>query len=159
VSVKHLGACASVMGRAGLVAALALLGACAHVRTLAAKASPSHWSLPWHHKVPPAAETVHELMVPGSESDLPQAWDRNTLRVDLSGYAGEGALNLQRAAGHDWPIRMAFTVRPGGFGHLEVRGDQRVVLTVPADGSLVVLNLPPGLYNPTTPALALRYGP
>jgi hypothetical protein len=142
-------------GRASLLLALGLLGACAHVRSL----SPSHWPMPWKKAPPPPAETVHELTVPGSDTDLPQAWDRNTLRVDLSGYTGEGGINLQRAAGHDWPIRMAFTVRPGGFNHLELRGDQRIVLTVPADGQTTVLNVPPGIYNQGTNSLELHYGP
>jgi len=155
VLFKHIERIARVSRRASLLLALGLLGACAHVRSL----TPSHWPMPWKHAAPPAAATVHELTVPGSDTDLPQAWDRNTLRVDLSGYSGEGGINLQRAAGHDWPIRMAFTVRPGGFNHLEVRGDQRIVLTVPADGQTTVLNVPPGLYNQGTNSLELHYGP
>jgi hypothetical protein len=155
VLLNNLERAARTCGRGGLLVALVLLGACAHVKAL----SPAHWSMPWKHAAPPPAETVHELTVPGSDTDLAQAWDRNTLRVDLSGYTGEGGLNLQRAAGHDWPIRMAFTVRPGGFNHLEVRGDQRIVLTVPADGATTVLNLPPGLYNQGTAELQLHYGP
>jgi hypothetical protein len=153
--VGRVGQVARVSGRGGLVLALALLGACAHL----ARMSPTHWSMPWKHGAPPLVETVHELTIPGSDIDLPQAWDRNTLRVDLTGYSGEGGFNLQRAAGHDWPIRMAFTVRPGGFNHLEVRGDQRIVLTVPSEGETTVLNVPPGLYNQGTTALILHYGP
>lgn len=145
----------AVTGRAGLVLLLGFLASCAHLE----KMYPSHWKAPWKHGAAPAAPMAHEVMVPGSDSDLPQTWDRNTLMVDLTGYTGEGDLNLQRAAGHDWPIRLAFTVRPGGFAHLEVRGDQRIMLTVPEGGPNAVLNLPPGLYSPGTAALVLHYGP
>jgi hypothetical protein len=144
-----------VAGRGSLLLAMGLLAACAHL----GKMAPSHWSLPWKHGAPPAAPMAHEVMVPGSDTDLPQAWNRNTLTVDLTGYTGEGELSLARAAGHDWPIRMAFTVRPGGFAHLEVRGDQRIVLTVPGDGANTVLDVPTALYSPNTAALVLHYGP
>jgi hypothetical protein len=155
VSLSKAGLGFAAAGRGTLLLTLGFLGACAHV----GKLSPSHWSMPWKHHSAPAELLAHEVTIPGSDTELPQTWDRNTLRVDLSGYRGEGALSLQRAVGHDWPIRLAFVVRPGGFAHLEVRGDQRIVLTVPSDGANTLLHLPPGLYSPATSALLLHYGP
>jgi hypothetical protein len=143
------------MGRSSLLLAVVLLGGCAHL----GKLNPGQWSLPWKHGAPPPVPMAHEVMIPGSETDLPQAWDRNTLHVDLTGYSGEGSLTLQRAVGHEWPIRLAFAVRPGSFTYLEVRGDQRIVLAVPGEGPTAFLNLPAGIYSPGTFALALRYGP
>jgi len=145
--------------RAAALASLLFLGACSHL----ARVSPSHWHMPrhmpWHHKQAPAEPPAQELVLDGGEQGLPQAWVRNTLTADLAAYAGEGTLSLRRAPGHDWPIRLAFQVRAGSFGHLEVQGDQRVVLAVPADGGTVLLQVPPRLYSSSTPSLTLRYGP
>lgn len=144
-------------GAAALAATL-FLGGCAHL----GKASPSHWHMPrmpWQHKQAPAEPPAQELVLEGSEQGLPQAWVRNTLQADLGTYAGEGTLVLRRAPGHDWPIRLAFKVRAGSFGHLEVQGDQRLVLAVPSDGGVVLLQVPPRLYSSSTPSLTLKYGP
>jgi hypothetical protein len=90
---------------------------------------------------------------------LPQTWDRNALRVDLTGMTGEGEMKLRLAQGHGWPIRLEFAVRPGSFKHLEVRGEQRVVMSVPDAGAVTVLPVPQGLYAPATAELTLHYGP
>lgn len=87
-----------------------------------------------------------------------QTWDRNSLRVSLEGLAGEGELRLTPVQGHGWPIRLEFAVQPGSFQRLEVRGEQRVVLSVPTTGGVAVLPVPQGLYAPTTQALTLHYG-
>ena len=141
--------------RAAALAAALFLGACSHL----GRVSPSHWHMPWHHKQAPAEPPAQELVLEGSDQGLPQAWVRNTLVTDLGAQAGEGTLVLRRAPGHDWPIRMAFQVRPGSFGHLEVQGDQRLVLAVPADGGVVLLQVPPRLYSSSTPSITLKYGP
>jgi len=145
--------------RVVVVAAALFLGAC----TSLARVSPSHWHLaqhmPWHHQQAPAEPPAQELVLEGSEQGLPQAWVRNTLTADLGAYAGEGTLVLRRAPGHDWPIRLALQVRAGSFGHLEVRGDQRLVLAVPADGGVVLLQVPPRLYSSSSASLTLKYGP
>lgn len=140
--------------RAALLGGCLALGACSHLSRL----GPSHWHLPWRHAAA-GPEVANELVVEGSEQGLPQVWVRNTVQVDLSGLAGEGSLVLRRAPGHDWPIRLAFVARPGSFGHLELRGDQRVLLAVPAEGAPAVLAVPPGVYSPNTPSIALKYGP
>ena len=38
------------------------------------------------------------------------------------------------------------------------RGDQRIILVVPATGGMTVLPVPQGLYASTTLELTLRYG-
>ena len=134
------------------MASLALLGGCSHLQAL--------W--PWH-KAPPAPEpTVHELVVVAGEGasapTIEQTWDRNALRVVLVGVSGDGEFRLRPARGHDWPIRLEFAVRPGAFGHLEVRGEQRVIMSVPATGSVAILQVPQGIYAPATGELTLRYG-
>jgi len=134
------------------VASLALLGGCSHLQAL--------W--PWH-KAPPAPEpTVHELVVEAGEGKtaptIEQTWDRNALRVVLVGVSGDGEFRLRPARGHDWPIRLEFAVRPGSIGHLEVRGEQRVIMSVPATGSVAILQVPQGIYAPATGELTLRYG-
>ncbi len=140
------------------LSAMLFLAACSHL----GRASPSHWHMPhmpWQHRQAPAEPPAQELVLEGGEQGLPQAWVRNTLQADLGAYAGEGTLTLRRAPGHDWPIRLAFQVRAGSFGHLEVQGDQRIVLAVPADGGSALLQVPPRLYSSSTPSLTLKYGP
>jgi hypothetical protein len=135
-----------------MVASLALLGGCSHLQAL--------W--PWH-KAPPASEpTVQELVVEAGEGKtaptLEQTWNRNALRVVLVDVSGDGEFRLRPAHGHDWPIRLEFAVRPGSIGHLEVRGEQRVTIIVPATGSVAILRVPQGIYAPATSELTLRYG-
>jgi hypothetical protein len=138
--------------RLALIAAMTLLGGCSHVQKL--------W--PWHHAPAAPAPPVTELEVvadPGITAQvLPQSWARNALRVSLEGVAGAGELKLRPVQGHGWPIRLEFSVRPGSFAQLEVRGEQRVILSVPATGPVAVLAVPQGLYAPRTKELSLRYG-
>jgi hypothetical protein len=137
-----------------------LLAGCSH----APRHESSHWRphWPWHHAPATAEPPVNELVVEGSPGaatpQLMQTWDRNTLRVSLERLAGEGELKLTPVQGHGWPIRLEFAVQPGSFQQLEVRGEQRVVLVVPATGGVAVLNVPQGLYASATQALTLRYG-
>ncbi len=106
---------------------------------------------------------VNELVVEaaaGAEAPrLEQSWDRNTLRVNLAWLAGEGELRLRPLQGHDWPIRMEFGVQPGSFAHLEIRGEQRVILSVAATGTVHTLAVPQGTYAPATRELVIHYGP
>jgi len=140
--------------------ALGLLAGCGHLQRL----EPSHWNvhMPWHHAPaapePPVNELVVETMGGSAAPALPQTWDRNTLRVALDQLAGEGELTLRPVQGHGWPIRMEFAVQPGSFQRLELRGDQRIILTVPATGGITVLPVPQGLYASTTTELKLHYG-
>ena len=139
---------------------LGLLGGCSHLQRL----EPSHWNLrmPWRHAPPPPEAPVNELVVEAAGGSAPpaltQTWDRNTLRVALDRLSGEGELTLRPLQGHDWPIRMEFAVLPGSFQRLEVRGDQRVVMAVPATGGVAVLPVPQGLYASTTTELKVHYG-
>lgn len=150
-----------VAARTGLSAALVLLGACSHVQGLKPSNWHAHW--PWHHDPAAPPPTVNELVIESSAAAaapvLAQTWDRNTLRVSLNTIAGEGEFVMRPVRGHGWPIRLEFAVQPGAFGHLELRGDQRVILTVPATGSETVLPVPQDIYAPTTTDLTLRYGP
>lgn len=138
--------------RGALLAGLVLLGGCSHLQAL--------W--PWHQKPPAPPPQVQELVVVtdsgASVPSVTQTWDRNTLRVALDGLAGTGELRLRPARGHVWPIRLEFAVRPGGFAQLDVRGDQRVIMSVPASGPVAVLPVPLGIYAPGTGELILRYG-
>jgi hypothetical protein len=140
--------------------ALGLLGGCSHMQRL----EPSRWNahMPWHHAPPAPEPPVNELVVEAVGSSaapaLTQTWDRNTLRVSLDRLAGEGELTLRPLQGHGWPIRLEFAVLPGSFRQLELRGDQRVILNVPATGAVTVLPVPQGLYASTTTALVLHYG-
>ncbi len=136
-----------------LIALAAGLGGCSHMQKL--------W--PWHHAPATPEPATNELVViappGGTAPGLPQTWDRNALRVDLTGMAGEGDLTVTaRRRGMSWPIRLEFAVRPGSFKHLEVRGEQRVVLSVPEAGPVSILSVPQGLYAPATMELRLHYG-
>lgn len=137
--------------RGALVAGLLLLGGCSHLQAM--------W--PWHKQPPPPDPIVHELVVvTGEGADAPsvtQTWDRNALRVDLSGVTGAGELRLRPAQSHGWPIRLEFAVRSGAFAQLEVRGDERVVMSVPATGGVAVLPVPLGIYSAGTSELTLRF--
>jgi hypothetical protein len=143
-----------------VLAALGLLGGCSHLQRL----EPSHWNahMPWHHAPaapePPVNELVAEAAGGSAAPALTQAWDRNTLRIALDHIAGEGEFTLRPVQGHGWPIRIEFAVQPGSFQQLEERGDQRVILAVPATGGVTVLPVPQGLYASTTTELKLHYG-
>ena len=51
-------------------------------------------------------------------------------------------------------------MHPGAVGMLEVRAAQRSALPItPAAGKPVDLELPPGVYTPTTPQLTVSWGP
>jgi hypothetical protein len=143
---------ARVSARIAVIAAMTLLCACSHVQKL--------W--PWHHAPAAPEPPVTELEVVATAGEtapvLAQTWDRNSLRVALDGVAGTGELKLRPVQGHGWPIRLEFAVRPGSFAQLEVRGEQRVIMNVPATGAQAVLAVPQGLYAPRTKELTLRYG-
>lgn len=132
-----------------LLSALLAVSGCSHL----------HW--PWHRKAPQAPTPVHELDITGAAADsFPQYWKRNTLLVDLSAAGSSGSLVLKPAAGGSWPVRLAFRIRPGAIGALEVRAAQRVVLPIhPAAGQPVDLELTPGVYRPDTPQIAVSWGP
>jgi hypothetical protein len=129
--------------------------------TLPAMSGCSHLHWPWHRKAPAAPVPVHELDITGDASaSFPQYWKRNTLLVDLSAAGGSGSLVLKPAAGGAWPVRLAFRVRPGAIGALEVRAAQRVVLPIhPAGGVPVDLELTPGVYRTDTPQMTVSWGP
>lgn len=135
-----------------LLGGLALLAGCSHLQAM--------W--PWHHKPPAPEPIVHELVVEtGAGAGAPaisQTWDRNALRIALNGVAGDGELRFRPAHGHEWPIRLEFAVQPGAFAHLEVRGEQRVIMSVPASGGVAILKVPLGIYAPGTSELTVRYG-
>ena len=116
---------------------------------------------PWHKIVPPAPPPVHELDVVGPDgAAFTQRWKRNTLLLDMSAASGTGSVTLTPVAGSAWPVRIAVRVRPGAFAVLEVLGAQRLALPISPVGTAPVdLELPPGVYTPRTPQLALSWGP
>lgn len=143
---------AGITARAAVLGALLTLGACSHLHW------PS-WHWPWHRAPEPAPVPVHVLDVSGSASPA-QYWKRNTLLIDLSAASGAGQVVLTPAGGNPWPVRLAFRVRPGAFGALEVRGAEREVLPIDSSGvSPVDLELPPGIYAASTPRITVSWGP
>jgi hypothetical protein len=157
----HSNARPSAAARIGLLVLLVLLGACSHLPRIKTPHWHAHW--PWRHAPPAPEPAVNELVVETTAgvavATLSQTWDRNTLRLALTGVAGEGELKLRPVQGHGWPIRLEFAVQPGSFAHLDLRGEQRVILTVPATGAVTVLPVPQGVFAPRTTELQLRYGP
>ena len=143
-----------------VIGSLALTG-CSHLH----RPHPSAWHahLPWHHPAAGPEPLVNELVVEvaaGAPAPvLPQTWHRNALRVDMIAVTGEGVLTVRPLQGHDWPIRLEFGVQPGSFGHLEIRGEQRVILNVAASGAVSTLAVPQGTYAPATKELVIHYGP
>lgn len=137
-----------------LVAAAALgTAGCSSMRSL--------W--PWGGQQQAASEPVHELVVTvPADLAVPvvlQTWERNTLVIDLQGASTSGQLRLSRKEGNDWPARIGFRMSSTRFQQLEVRGEQRIVLTVAGqDGAPVTAELPPGLFGPDTAALVVSWG-
>jgi hypothetical protein len=122
---------------------------------------PSTWHMPWRKAGTPPPVIVSELAIQAADGAIapivPQYWNRNTLRVDLSAMAGSGMLSLLPSAVNGWPLRIEFTVRPGSMQQLEVSGDKRVVFNVAASGELLLLPLGSGAYTPATKSLTLRW--
>jgi hypothetical protein len=121
----------------------ACLGACA-----------VHW--PWQHRLRPAPQPVQELSLQPAAAIL-QFWHRNALLLDLSALSGDGAVTLGAPAGHGWPIRLEFRVRPGSIARLEVQGSERVVFEIPTQGAPMVLKLSPEVYVPGTAQITVRW--
>jgi hypothetical protein len=117
---------------------------------------------PWSDRAAPAPEMIEQLVVgtphEAAPVTLPQLWARNTLVIDMQSAGSAGRAYLLPKPGDSWPTRIAFRVRPGGFGMLEVRGEQRVVLTVAPEGSEPVdLELVPGVYTAGTARLEVEW--
>ncbi len=143
----HARLASGTTARAAALGALLILGGCSHL----------HW--PWHRAPPPPPPPVHALDVSGAASPA-QYWKRNTLLLDLSGVSGSGSIVLTPAAGNPWPVRLAFRVRPGAFGVLEVRGAAREVLPIDSTGVRPVdLELPPEIYGASTAQITVAWGP
>lgn len=118
---------------------------------------------PWGGKATPAPKAVNELVVTvPADLAMPvvlQFWERNTLVVDLQGVSTAGQFRLSPREGAEWPARIGFRMSSTRFQQLEVRGDQRIVLTVAGeDGAPVTAELPPGIFGPDTVALTVSWG-
>ena len=141
-------------GRAFAAVLVLLAAGCGHLPAL-------HW--PWHQRPAPAPAPVHELDISaaaGDSSSFRQYWKRNTLVVDLTAASGSGSITLRPVDGAAWPVRLAFRVRPGAIGVLEVRADQRLNLPItPAAGKPIDLELAPRLYTSRTPQMSVTWGP
>jgi hypothetical protein len=118
---------------------------------------------PFHKKVKPAPEAVHELNLvnaDGSAATYPQYWVRNTLVVDLSGVGGQGSVAARLPDEATWPVRVAVRVRPGSVDQIEVLGEERNVLPVSRDGTKPIeLTLASSVYTPKTAAIYISWGP
>jgi hypothetical protein len=122
------------------------------------------WHWPWRHRAPVPPQPVQEITIeapsaaePGAAIPILQYWDRNTLLLDLTAVAGEGAVTLAPVPTRGWPIRLEFRVRPGAIARLEVEGAARVVFEVPAQGAALVFKLPPDAYGQRTARINLRW--
>lgn len=135
--------------RSALVAGVLLLGACTALH------------LPWRRPAAPVPAPVSELIVEAAAGQAAprvlQYWDRNTLRLDLTALAGSGTLQLRAQPPNGWPVRLSFTVKPGNFRTLEVRGEQRVQFTVAASGEPQTLALSAGVYSKDSASIILRW--
>lgn len=114
-------------------------------------------------KEKPAPEVVNELELvnaDGTPASFPQYWKRNTLVIDLSGIGGSGNVAARLREEATWPVRVAVRVRPGSVQQIEVRGEERNVLPISADGVKPVdLELVPSVYTPKTAAIYISWGP
>lgn len=130
----------------------ASLTACASVRE----------HLPFAKHAEPVPRPVRELSVAATDGTttpvVQQYWERNTLVVDLQGVPSAGSLRLAPEAGHTWPARLAFRMSATLFQQLDVRGEQRVLLSVAPGPEPTTATLPPGVYATTTTGLDLRWG-
>jgi hypothetical protein len=135
-----------------LAAALLASGGCATVKSV--------W--PFGKSRAAAPLPVRELRVEvAADQAMPvvlQFWERNTLVIDMQGASSAGQMRLVRESGNRWPARIAFRMAPARFEALEVRGAQRVVLPVSAGSDAVTVELPPGVHDAGTSALAVRWG-
>jgi hypothetical protein len=141
-------------GRAFAAVLMLLAAGCGHLPAM-------HW--PWHPRPAPAAAPVHELDISaaaGDSSSFPQYWKRNTLVVDLTAASGSGSITLRPADAAGWPVRLAFRVKPGAIGVLEVRADQRLNLPITAAaGKPIDLELAPRMYTSRTKQMSVIWGP
>lgn len=119
--------------------------------------------LPWRAKPVPAQKNANEIVEMAEDGTktyaFPQYWERNTLVIDMQAAASAGKLILKPLEGRKWPMRLAFRVRPGTFGILEVRADQRMLIPVAREGTKPVdIALTPGVYTPQTEQMTVQWG-
>jgi len=131
-----------------LASLLIVLAACGHLHS--------------KNRVSLGAKGVSELLEMAEDGTrtyaFPQYWKRNTLVLDLQGAASAGKLVLKPREGAGWPMRLAFRVRPGTLGLIEVRAEQRMLIPVTREGSKAVdIELLPGVYTAKTEQLTLLW--
>jgi hypothetical protein len=133
--------------------------ACALLLCATLSACALHWPhWPWKHGPKPAPVPVHAVSIANPwDASIAQYWDRNALKLDLTGLSGEGKAIVTPVASNGWPIRLEFSVRPGSFTRLEVLGAQRLVYDVPERGHIAVFKLDPSAIAPSTPSITLRW--
>jgi hypothetical protein len=109
---------------------------------------------------PPQPVQVLGLQAPGgSVPTLLQFWERNALVLDLQGAGSSGAVVVTPPANGRWPVRISFRAGVAQFAVLEVRGAQRTVLPLRADGpSPVTLPLDHAVWTQQTPQMEISWG-
>ncbi|MCP5328491.1 MAG: hypothetical protein R3E75_00290 [Steroidobacteraceae bacterium] len=107
----------------------------------------------------PAVDEIAFAAADGAASTaFPQYWKRNTLVVDLSAAPVSGSFTMTPRSAAGWPVRLAFRVRPGTIGQLEVQAAQRVLLPVSAAATGPVdLELAPSVYLRDTPQIRVSW--
>jgi hypothetical protein len=117
-----------------------------------------HWPWKHHRPKPPPPPPIHYVTVSNPwDGVIRQFWDRNTLKLDLTGLSGEGEAIVAPVESVGWPVRLEFAVRPGSFTRLEVVAAQRVIYAVPGRGRIMILKLDPSALTPTTGSVTLQW--
>ncbi len=95
----------------------------------------------------------------GSAPALLQFWERNVLVIELRNAGSNGAVFLSVPDSGRWPVRISFRANVGQFSVLEVRGAQRAVVPLRADGPTpVTIALDPTVWTQTTPQMEVIWG-
>lgn len=117
---------------------------------------------PFKKKVtpPPQPVQVVGLQSPtGQPPALLQFWERNVLVIDLQTAGSSGAVLLTAPANGRWPVRISMRMGVAQFAVLEVRGAQRAILPVRAQGpSPVTIPLDHSVWTQQTPQLEVIWG-
>ncbi len=129
---------------------------------LGAGASGAFTWWPFKKKVTPPPQPVQVLNVQSPAGPAPallQFWERNVLVIELRNAGSNGAVFLSVPDSGRWPVRISFRANVGQFSVLEVRGAQRAVVPLRADGPTpVTIALDPTVWTQTTPQMEVIWG-
>lgn len=117
---------------------------------------------PFKKKVAPPPQPVQVVGLQSPTGPAPallQFWERNVLVIDMQTAGSSGAVVLTAPANGRWPVRISFRTGVAQFAVLEVRGAQRAILPVRAEGpSPVTIPLDHSVWTQQTPQLEVTWG-